>query len=89
MGATGVRLRRRWAGAGFGLACLGLAGVAGTLTPAFGGLSRNLEAVLDTTPDGPPARVTLGPGGRDVRLWGDLNDGTAARLRALLDAHPA
>ncbi|MGE7419021.1 hypothetical protein [Methylobacterium tarhaniae] len=70
------------------LACLGLAGVAGTQTPAFGGLSRNLEAVIDTASDGPPARVTLGPGGRDVRLWGDLNDGTAARLRRLLDANP-
>ncbi|UHC15330.1 hypothetical protein LRS73_22835 [Methylobacterium currus] len=70
------------------LACLGLAGMAGALTPAFGGLSRSLEAVLDTTPDGPPARVTLGPGRRDVRLWGDLNDGTAARLRQLLDANP-
>lgn len=88
MGATDVRRGRHWAGVGFVLACLGLAGVAGTRSPAFGGLSRDLEAVLDTTPDGPPARVTLGPGGRDVRLWGDLNDGTAARLRALLDAHP-
>ncbi|MGF3026787.1 hypothetical protein ACQVP2_28715 [Methylobacterium aquaticum] len=88
MAGAGVRRGRAWAGAGIVLVGLGLAGVVGTLTPAFGALSRNLEAVLDTTPDGPPARITLGPGGRDVRLWGDLNDGTAARLRVVLDAHP-
>ncbi|MFH6783851.1 MULTISPECIES: hypothetical protein [Methylobacterium] len=76
------------AGAGVGLACLGLVGLAGPLTPAFGGLSRDIETVLTPDSDGPPARVTLGPGGRDVRLWGDLNDGTAERLRRLLDAHP-
>ncbi|SFU89876.1 hypothetical protein SAMN02799631_02986 [Methylobacterium sp. 174MFSha1.1] len=88
MRGAGVRRGRGWVGAGVVMACLGLAGMAGALTPAFGGLSRNLEAVLDTSPDGPPARVTLGPGGRDARLWGDLNDGTAERLRRLLDANP-
>ncbi|OAS25575.1 hypothetical protein [Methylobacterium platani] len=70
------------------LAGLGLAGVAGGLTPALGGLSRDVATALDPDSDGPPARVTLGPGGRDVRLWGDLNDGTAARLARLLDANP-
>ncbi|TNC15778.1 hypothetical protein FF100_00430 [Methylobacterium terricola] len=84
-----MRRGRAWtAGVGVVLACLGLAGLTGALTPAFGGLSRDLEAIASPEADGPPARVTLGPGGRDVRLWGDLNDGTAERLRRLLDANP-
>ncbi|AWN46453.1 hypothetical protein DK419_09110 [Methylobacterium terrae] len=97
-----MRRGRAWAGAragvvagtGMMLACLGLAGVTGALTPALGSLSRNLGTALATeTPlapeaEGPPTRITLGPGGRDVRLWGDLNDGAAERLRRLLDANP-
>lgn len=41
-------------------------------------------------PDGPevPARLTLGPGGRDLRLAGDLTDGVAARVAGMLAAHP-
>ncbi|KAB1068126.1 hypothetical protein [Methylobacterium planeticum] len=35
-----------------------------------------------------PARLSLGPGGRDVRLAGDLVEGTAERLAGLLAAHP-
>ncbi|MDE4913915.1 hypothetical protein PQI07_24905 [Methylobacterium sp. 092160098-2] len=40
--------------------------------------------------DGPavPARLTVGPGGRDLRLAGDLTEGVAARVAALLAAHP-
>ncbi|MBE7245305.1 MAG: hypothetical protein INR63_10145 [Actinomycetospora chiangmaiensis] len=40
--------------------------------------------------DGPeiPARVALGPDGRDLRLAGDLTGGVAARVAALLAAHP-
>ncbi|TGE00827.1 hypothetical protein [Methylobacterium nonmethylotrophicum] len=87
MTGAGVRRRRAWAGAGVVLACLGLAGVAGALTPAFGGLSR-LESALTPESAGPETRITLGPGGRDVRLFGDLTDGAAARLGRLLDAHP-
>ncbi|QGY00546.1 hypothetical protein MMSR116_00390 [Methylobacterium mesophilicum SR1.6/6] len=43
-----------------------------------------------TSVDGPerPARVTLGPDGRDLRLAGDLTEGVAARAAALLAAHP-
>ncbi|MFD0935174.1 hypothetical protein ACFQ12_08255, partial [Methylobacterium trifolii] len=35
-----------------------------------------------------PARIGLGAGGADVRLSGDLLEGTADRLGALLAAHP-
>ncbi|MCJ2048292.1 hypothetical protein [Methylobacterium sp. J-070] len=35
-----------------------------------------------------PARVTVGPGGLDLRLAGDLTEGVAGRVAALLDAHP-
>lgn len=34
------------------------------------------------------ARVTLGPGGRDIRLAGDLTEGVAARVAALLATNP-
>ena len=40
--------------------------------------------------DGPdvPARLTVGPGGGDLRLAGDLTEGVAARVADLLAAHP-
>lgn len=34
------------------------------------------------------ARVALGPGGRDIRLAGDLTEGVAVRVAALLAANP-
>ncbi|MCJ2139908.1 hypothetical protein [Methylobacterium sp. E-066] len=34
------------------------------------------------------ARVALGPGGRDIRLAGDLTEGVATRVAALLAANP-
>jgi len=50
---------------------------------------------LAPRPDGPggeppevEARVALGPGGRDIRLAGDLTEGVAARVAALLAANP-
>jgi len=40
--------------------------------------------------DGPatPARIVLGPGGRDVRLMGELDDGASGRLARLLEDNP-
>lgn len=35
-----------------------------------------------------PARLTLGPDGRDLHLAGDLTEGVAARVARLLAAHP-
>ena len=39
--------------------------------------------------DAAPSIVALGPRGDDVRLSGEIREGTAARLAALLDANPA
>ena len=38
--------------------------------------------------DETPARLTLGPGGRDLHLTGDLTEGIAARVAQVLAAHP-
>ena len=38
--------------------------------------------------DGPAAIIALGPDGTDVRLAGEIHEGDAARLTAILDAHP-
>jgi hypothetical protein len=74
-----VVTRRRVRRAGTAAAVLALALGTGAPCPAaaFG-------------PEGPeiPARVTLGPVGRDLRLAGDLTAGSAARVAALLAAHP-
>ncbi|MEG9529438.1 MAG: hypothetical protein MIL41_27315, partial [Hyphomicrobiales bacterium] len=35
-----------------------------------------------------PARLTIGPGGRDLRLAGDLTEGVAARVAGVLAAQP-
>ncbi len=50
-------------------------------------LSLELESRLATRQPGEQALVTLGPNGRDVRLWGELGEGTAERLEALLKAN--
>jgi hypothetical protein len=97
MAADGVRAR----GFGGGLRawglCMGLlAGAACAALTASGtspgALSRTLSLRLEdrfrTRPPAPEARITLGPHGRDVRLAGEIGEGTAARLAALLAAHP-
>ncbi len=38
--------------------------------------------------DGIPAIIALGPDGTDIRFSGEIHEGDAARLAALLDAHP-
>ncbi|SEH78783.1 hypothetical protein SAMN02799636_03882 [Methylobacterium sp. 275MFSha3.1] len=59
---------------------LGAAGPAAAGHPPKG---RGAAGVPDV-----PARLTVGPGGRDLRLAGDLAAGVAARVRAILAAHP-
>lgn len=48
-------------------------------------LSLELELRLGTDEPGTPTRIVLGPGGRDVRLSGELSEGAAARLERLLE----
>ena len=50
--------------------------------PAFGGRPSTKPADVE-------ARVALGPGGRDIRLAGDLTEGVAARVAVLLAANPS
>ena len=51
--------------------------------------SVELEALIQADgPVSPSASVVLGPTGRDIRLAGELQEGVAHRLAALLDAHP-
>ena len=47
-----------------------------------------LHAIAAADSDQTPTSVVLGPGGRDVRLSGELKEGAARRLAALLDANP-
>lgn len=51
-------------------------------------LSLALESSLQTRETIDEARITLGPGGRDIRLAGELSEGVAARLKRLLDENP-
>lgn len=78
--------RRRTGTAACALAlALGAAGPAAAHPPKGRGAASAASAA-----DGPavPARLTVGPGGRDLRLAGDLTEGVAARVAALLAAHP-
>lgn len=58
------------------------------LNSAYAALSLRLEEHFHTQVPGPPARLALGPHGRDIRFAGEIGVGTAARLAALLAAHP-
>ncbi len=86
--------------AGMALACLG----AGTVVQAhlrsgaepaetglfgiYARLSLELESRLGTDLPGAETRIVLGPGGRDVRLYGELTEGAGARLERLLTENP-
>jgi hypothetical protein len=72
-----------------GLICGALVLGAPALGSAYGALSLRLEEHFQTRVPGPPARVALGPHGRDIRLAGEIGEGTAERVGALLAAHPA
>ena len=52
--------------------------------PAF----TSQSAASSSEPTEADTRVALGPGGRDIRLAGDLTEGVAARVAALLAANP-
>jgi hypothetical protein len=81
-----TRLRR---GIGAGAACLALGAVLACLDrPAVAALPPSLADAQDPDDAAPPARVVLGPQGHDIRLAGELGEGTADRLRVLLAANP-
>lgn len=51
--------------------------------------SVQMEAIVAAEEPAPPATtVVIGPGGKDVRLVGELREGVAHRLASVLDAHP-
>jgi hypothetical protein len=74
--------------AGATCAVLAAAGALPALGSAYTALSLRLEERFHTQVPGPPARIALGPQGRDIRFAGEIGAGTAARLGALLAAHP-
>ncbi|MGT2488326.1 hypothetical protein ACU4GA_25120 [Methylobacterium oryzae CBMB20] len=83
--------RRRTGTAACALAlALGAAGPAAAGHPPKGRGAAPAGSAAATVAEGPdvPARLTVGPGGRDLRLAGDLAAGVAARVAALLAAHP-
>ncbi|GJE27334.1 hypothetical protein LKMONMHP_2192 [Methylobacterium organophilum] len=55
--------------------------------PPARGLAFRPETLPGPEPEAAPARVALGPGGHDIRLSGELGEGTADRLARLLAAH--
>nr|USU31859.1 hypothetical protein NG677_21640 [Methylobacterium sp. OTU13CASTA1] len=63
-------------------------GLGPVMSAAYAAVSLRLEERFGTQTPAAPARVVLGPHGRDIRLSGELGEGTAERLRALLDANP-
>ncbi|WP_342149742.1 hypothetical protein [Methylorubrum sp. SB2] len=87
----------RW-GRSTGLACAVAAGFLAILSgqgPVRGSVDRagiapsaHIFETLVAQPESAPTRVAVGPGGRDVRLAGELTDGVAERLARLLDASP-
>lgn len=70
-----------------GTAACALALALGTAGPTA---ARPLPKGRASAADAPdvPARLTIGPGGRDLRLAGDLTEGVAARVAAILAAQP-
>lgn len=100
---AGAFARDRRSVARLAVACLGLAvlalGASGGLGPR---VSQQVPAKLHAPAFPLPAlrsepgpihagmpRIALGPGGQDVRFAGELTEGAAERLRAILEAHPA
>lgn len=93
MAAGSGRALRGMRHVGTGLGGLALAAglalaLAGGHGPQVRALVPSLAAPLAPQPEGAPTRVTLGPGGHDVRLSGELTEGAADRLARLLDANP-
>ena len=100
MAGASRRVARSIGLAGLAVACLGLATVVhaslrSPVGPAETGLfglyarlSLELESRLGTEAPAAETRIVLGPGGRDVRLSGELTEGAGERLERLLADNP-
>lgn len=93
---VGQGLRGRFPRWSAGLGCCLFAGILAIHGPVRGavdvsqiGPEAYFTDILGGQADALPARIALGPHGRDVRLSGELTDGVAERLSRLLDAHPS
>jgi hypothetical protein len=86
----GIKRRRLGTAILAAAACCALtaSGAPAFLKTTLADLSLRLEDRVQTRAPGPAARIALGPHGRDVRLAGEIGEGTAARLGTLLAAHP-
>jgi len=71
-----------------GTAACALALALGAAGPAAAYPPKGREAASSADRPDVPARLTVGPGGRDLRLAGDLTEGMAVRVAAILAAHP-
>jgi hypothetical protein len=78
--------REAWAGVAKALVVLGAFGMAGQLTTAAPGYVETARLAANDDPIGLPAEV--GFDGDTITLVGPIAQGTAARLRATLSAHP-
>lgn len=67
---------------------LALALAAGPVAPCPASAGPGLGATAGVDDPEVPARLTVGPDGRDLHLVGDLTEGVAARVGRLLGAHP-
>ena len=79
--------RRRLVAAALPAGLLAICG--GFVVASLPDASVEMEALVEARgPQTPPATIELGPKGDDVRLTGELQEGTAKRLAALLAANP-
>ena len=79
--------RRRLAAAALPAGLLAICG--GFVVASLPDASVEMEALVEARgPQSPPATIELGPKGDDVRFTGELQEGTAKRLAALLAANP-
>ncbi len=79
--------RRRLAAAMLPAGLLAICG--GFVVASLPDASVEMEALVEARgPQSPPATIELGPKGDDIRFSGELQEGTAKRLAALLAANP-
>ncbi|MCJ2016089.1 hypothetical protein MKK84_01380 [Methylobacterium sp. E-065] len=89
MTAATPHLTRRWGRrTGMRARILALALATCPIPASAGPAGPGLGAASGADDPEVPARLTVGPGGRDLHLVGDLTEGVASRVSGLLGAHP-